>query len=161
MRAGVYWRSLVQGLSMTTGFFSSVMGRCPSVQMGEGALEWSRKRIRELQSVGALENAGREQPVLELGGRLQAEGFAHIERVVERGRLVVQHDVVGPGDAHDERDARDREQREQRVHVVLIGFRVVRVADVAPHRYAEQLAAEVILEARADDLLSVVEIFGP
>ena len=32
----------------------------------------------------------------------QAEQLAHIERVVERGRLVVQHDVVGARHAHDE-----------------------------------------------------------
>ena len=53
-----------------------------------------------------------------------------------------------------------REQREQRVHVVLIGLGVVGVADVAAHGQAEELAAEVVFQAGADDLLAVVEILG-
>ena len=42
----------------------------------------------------------------------------------------------------------------------LVGFGVIGVADVATHRQAQKLAAEMILEAGADDLLAVVEIFG-
>ena len=57
-------------------------------------------------------------------------------------------------------DARDGEQRQQHVHVILVGFGMVRVADIATHRHAEQLAAKVILKPGADDLLAVVEIFG-
>jgi hypothetical protein len=37
---------------------------------------------------------------------------------------------------------------------------VVGVADVAAHGQAEQLAAEVVFQAGADDLLAVVEILG-
>ncbi|MNL38327.1 hypothetical protein D3C87_1605300 [compost metagenome] len=36
---------------------------------------------------------------------------------------------------------------------------MVGVADVTAHRHAEQLAAEVVFEAGADDLLAVVEVF--
>ena len=84
---------------------------------------------------------------------------AHIERVVERCALVVQHDVVGAGHAHDEVDAGHAQQRQQSVHVVLVGLGMVGVADVHAHRQAEQLAAEMILQAGADDLLAVVEVF--
>ena len=80
---------------------------------------------------------------------------------MERRRLIIEHDVVGAGNAHDVVDARRAEQRQQDVHIVLIGFGVVRVADVAAHRQAEQLAAEMVLKPGADDLLAVVEIFGP
>ena len=37
---------------------------------------------------------------------------------------------------------------EQRVHVFLVGLGVVGVADVDAHRQAEQLAAEMVLDAR-------------
>src|SRR5262249_11511361 len=37
---------------------------------------------------------------------------------------------------------------------------MVGVADVDAERQAEQLAAEMVLEAGADDLLAVIEIFG-
>ena len=36
---------------------------------------------------------------------------------------------------------------------------MVRVADVAAHRQAEQFAAKVVLEPSPDDLLAIVEIF--
>ena len=52
------------------------------------------------------------------------------------------------------------EQREQSVHVVLVGFGVVGVADVAAHGEAEEFAAEVVFQAGADDLLAVVQILG-
>ena len=92
------------------------------------------------------------------GRRLRSA--AEVERVVEGGALVVEHDVVGAGDAHDVVDAGGAEQGEQGVHVVLVGFGVVGVADVAAHGQAEELAAEVVFEAGADDLFAVVEIFG-
>ena len=78
---------------------------------------------------------------------------------MERCRLVIQHDIVGSGHAHDEADAGGGEQRQQIVHVVLIGFGVVGVTNVDAQRQAEQLAAEMILEPGANDLLAVVEIF--
>ena len=50
------------------------------------------------------------------------------------------------------------EQGEDRIHVVLVGLGMVGVADVHPHRQAQQLAAEMILQRRAQDLLAVVQI---
>src|SRR5262249_61884510 len=43
----------------------------------------------------------------------------------------------------------------------IFGLGVVGVADVDAHRHAHQLAAEMILQAGAGDLLAVVEIFRP
>ena len=108
----------------------------------------------------ALTRAVAGEPGFELGGGAEAEDAAQVERVVEAGALVVEHDVVGAGHAHDVVDAGGAEQREQRVHVVLVGLGVVGVADVAAHGQAEQLAAEVVFEAGAEDLLAVVEILG-
>ena len=98
------------------------------------------------------------QPSLKLRRALQAQRLAQIQRIVKGGALIVEHHVVGTGHAHDEVDAGDAEQGQQRIHIVLIGFGVVGVADVAAHGQAEQLAAEVIFKAGADDLLAVVEI---
>ena len=64
-----------------------------------------------------------------------------------------------PGTPMTKLHAGGGQQREQRVHVVLVGLGVVGVADVDPHRQAQQLAAEMILQPGADDLLAVVEIF--
>ncbi|MCY1218751.1 hypothetical protein D9M72_307010 [compost metagenome] len=79
---------------------------------------------------------------------------------MERGALVVEHHVVRARDAHDEVDARRAQQHEQRVHVVLVGFGVVGVADVAADRQAHQLAAEVVFEPGTNDLLAVVQVLG-
>jgi len=78
---------------------------------------------------------------------------------VERGALIVEHDVVRPRHAHDEIDPGRAEQHEQGVHVVLVGLGVIGVADVAAHRQAQQFAAEVVFQPGAHDLLAVVEIF--
>ena len=77
---------------------------------------------------------------------------------MEGGGLVIEHHVVRAGDAHDEVDPGHTEQREQHVHVVLIGLCVVGVADVAAHRQAQQLAAEVVFQAGADDLFAVIQV---
>ena len=77
---------------------------------------------------------------------------------MERSGLVVQHHVVGTGNAHDEVNPGDTEQGQQHVHVVLVGFGVVGVADVAAHGHAQQLAAEVIFQPCADDLLAVIQV---
>jgi hypothetical protein len=111
-------------------------------------------------AIGLAENTHALQPVLELWGRFQAQALPGIERIVEGGGLVVEHHIVGAGDAHDEVDPRHAEQGEQHVHVVLIGFGVIGVADVAAHRQAQQLAAEVVFQAGTDDLLAVVEVLG-
>jgi hypothetical protein len=98
---------------------------------------------------------------LELRRAAQAEHLAHVQRVVKRRALVVQHHVVRAGHPHDEVDAGRAEQRQQRVHVVLVGFGVVRVADVAAHRHAEQLAAEVILQPARMICLPSYRYSGP
>ena len=110
---------------------------------------------------GLVHEAVAREPGLELGRRAAAEQVAHGEGVVERGALVAQHDVVGAGHAHHEVDARGGEQGQQRVHVVLVGLGMIGVAGVAAHRQAHELAAEMILEPGANDLLPVVEIFRP
>ncbi len=79
---------------------------------------------------------------------------------MERGGLVVEHDVVGAGDAHDEVDPGHTQQGQQGVHVILVSLGVVGVADIATHRHAQQLAAEVVFQACADDLLAVVQVLG-
>ena len=75
-------------------------------------------------------------------------------------RLVVEHDVVGAGHAHDEIDACHAEQGQDRIHVVLVGLGVVGVANVDTHRQPEQLAAAMVLQRGTQDLLAVVKIFG-
>ena len=65
-----------------------------------------------------------------------------------------------PRHAHDEVDPGHAQEGQQPVHVVLIGLGMVGVADVHPHRQAEQFAAEVILQPRPGDLLAVIEVFG-
>ena len=104
--------------------------------------------------------SGGAEPGFELRCGAEAEETAEVEGVVEAGALVVEHDVVRAGNAHDVVDAGGAEHGEQRVHVVLVGFGVVGVADVAAHGQAEELAAEVVFEAGAQDLLAVVEILG-
>src|SRR3954463_5220395 len=74
-----------------------------------GSADQPRRKVGQT-AVGAAEpeirtgEAGAEQPVVEFGRPLQSEQGANVERVVERGRLVVQHDVVGAGHAHDKTD---------------------------------------------------------
>ena len=77
---------------------------------------------------------------------------------MERRALIIQHDVIGARDAHDEVHACDTEQREQRIHIVLVRFGVVGVTDIAAHGQTEEFAAEVIFKTGTDDLLAVVEI---
>src|SRR5215471_1165549 len=110
---------------------------------------------------GRIGNSVLHQPFIEFRRPLQAEDLADIERVVEGGRLVVQHHVIGPGNPHDEGDAGRCEQRQEIVYVVLIGLGVIGVTDIDTERQAEQLAAEMILQPRADDLLAVKKIFRP
>ena len=125
------------------------------------ALKRLRQGIVQARQVAPRKNTRLLQPGLKFRRRLESEHAAHVEGIVKRGGLIIQHDVVGSRDAHDERTSGDGEQRQRHVHVVLIGLGMVRVADVAAHRETEQLAAEVILEAGADDLLAVVEVLGP
>src|SRR5882762_10653716 len=124
----------------------------------------SRRKIRQQPRIAGQAKIGigepdAKQPIVELRGPLQAEQIADIERVVERGGLIIQHHVVGPGHPHDEGHAGSGEQRQQIVHVVLVGLGMVGVTDVHAERQAKQLAAEMVLEPGADDLLAVIEIF--
>jgi len=96
------------------------------------------------------------KPDFEFRRAPQPENLAYIELVVEGRGLVVQHDVVRARNPDDVIYPRRSKKRQKRVHVVLIRFGMVGVADVATHRYAHELAAEMVLEARADDLLAVV-----
>ena len=73
--------------------------------------------------------------------------------------MIAEHDVVGAGNPHDVVAAGSAKKRKQIVHVVLIRLGVVGVANIDAHRQAHQLAAEMVLEPGADDLLAVVEIF--
>ena len=101
------------------------------------------------------------QPRGKLGCRPQTEELRARERIVKTGRLVVEHHVVGAGHAHDVVAAGRGQQQQQVVGRVLVGRRVVGVADVHPHRQAEQLAHEVVLQPGADDLPLVVQVLRP
>ena len=75
------------------------------------------------------------------------------------GALVVQHDVVGSRDTHDEVASSDGEKGKECVHVVLISLGMVCVADIDAHGKAEEFAAKVVFETCAYDLFTVVKIF--
>ncbi len=96
---------------------------------------------------------GLPEPAFELRGGPQSKQRPQIKRIVERRALVIEHHVVRSGHAHDVVHARRSQQREQRVHVVLIGLGVVCVTDVAAHRQSQQLAAKMVFEPGAGDLL--------
>ena len=134
---------------------SSVMAHA-----GSSARKWLGKP-RGRMRLGGIHQALPREPCLEFRRRAAAEQIAHGERVVERGALIAEHDVVGARHAHHEVDAGRDQQRQQRVHVVLVGLGVVGVADVDAHRHAHQLAAEMILQPGAGDLLAVEQIFRP
>ena len=104
--------------------------------------------------------SGGVEPGFELGGGAKVEEAAEVEGVVEGGALVVEHDVVCAGYAHDVVDASGAEHGEEGVHVVLVGFGVVGVADVAAHGQAEELAAEMVFESGAENLFAIEEILG-
>ena len=76
-------------------------------------------------------------------------------------RLVAEHNVVGARHAHHEIDSGGDQKRQQRVHIILVGFGMVGVADIDSHRQAHELAAEMILQAGAGDLFAVKQIFRP
>src|SRR5271154_2928126 len=122
-----------------------------SALVTELQLAWQRKLPRNVAP----------QPRLELGCRAQTKRGAKIKSIMKRRALILEHDIIGAWNAHDVVDPRRAQQREQRIHVVLIGFRVIRIADVAAHRQPQQLAAEMIFKSRAQNLLSVIKILRP
>src|SRR5262249_9855402 len=88
MRACVNLRSPCQGFA-TAGLlgFSIRLAR-------DRPPERLRQRLGEFERLAALEHPDLLQPGFELRSGPQAERAAHVERVVERGALVVEHDVV-------------------------------------------------------------------
>ena len=58
---------------------------------------------------------------------------------MERGRLIIQHDVIRSGHTHDKGHPCGRKQRQQVVHVVLIGLGMVGIADVDAERQTSSL----------------------
>src|ERR1700675_4499151 len=79
---------------------------------------------------------------------------------METGGLVVEHNVICAGNAHDIVASGDPEQRQQIVHVILICFRVICVTDIATHGQTKKLSAKMILESGTDDLLPSIQILG-
>ncbi len=149
-------RSCVQG-SATTGIFVPCVSLALIPSLRQKPFQ-QPVPLTDRQQPFAAHHPHRLQPGLELGGGPQAEHLAQVEGVVEGGALVVEHDVVRPRHPHEVVAAGHAEQGHQGVHVVLVGLGVVGVADVAAHGQAEQLAAEVVLQPGADDLLAVVEV---
>ena len=142
IRAAVSARSSCQ-IAAGIDSFGAMLVAHARQQCAEAARQASRP-----DAIGASIRPCRCQPGLEFRRGPLAEQIAHRQRVMERRALVAEHDVVGARHAHHEGDARGRQQRQQRVGIVLIGLGVIGVADVDAHRQAEQLAAEMILQAR-------------
>src|SRR5262249_21858006 len=80
---------------------------------------------------------------------------------MERGALVAKHDVVGAWYPHYKIDTTRDQQAQQRVGIVLIRLGMVGVTDVNAHRHAHKLAAEMVLESGARDLLAIEQVFRP
>ena len=99
------------------------------------------------------------KPGFELGRRTQAEETAHVHGVMEGSGLIVEHHVVRAGNTDDVIASGRGQHGQKDIHVILIRVNVIRVADVAPHGHAHELGAEVVLQARPDDLLAVGKVF--
>src|SRR5580704_16116018 len=87
-----------------------------------------------LEPLFALKNPHLQQPLFKLWSGPQTKQLAQVMTVMETGRLVVEHNVVRPGDAHDVIVPGDTEQRQQIIHIILVCFRVIGVTDIASHR---------------------------
>ena len=96
------------------------------------------------------------QPLLELRRGPQIEQLAHGGDVMEGIGLVIQHDIVAHRQGDDEIDPGDGQQEHQVLVGILVGVGVVRVAAVAAHGQAVQLAHEMVFKPGPDDLLMVV-----
>ncbi len=79
---------------------------------------------------------------------------------MKRCALIAEHDVVSAWHTHDEIDTGRHQKREQHIHVVLIGFCMIGITDIAAHRHTEQLTAEMVFEPGPDDLLAVEQVLG-
>ena len=80
---------------------------------------------------------------------------------MEAGRLVVEHHVVGAGHSHEVVAPGGRQEQQQVIGRVLVGRRVIGVADVDAHGQAQQLAHEMIFQPGTDDLALVEEVLRP
>jgi hypothetical protein len=74
---------------------------------------------------------------------------------MERGCLIVQHDVICSRDAHDESYSCIGKQRHQNVHIILICLSMVGVTHIATQWDAKQLSTEMILKSCPDNLFSI------
>ena len=91
----------------------------------------------------------------------QAEEPSHGQGVVVAGGLVIEHHIIRTRDAHEVVAPGRRQEQEEVIGRVLVGRRVVGVADVHAHGEAQQLAHEVVLQPGADDLPLVVQVLRP
>ena len=83
------------------------------------------------------------------------------QRVVIAGGLVIQHHVVGTGNAHEVIAPRSRQKQEQVIGGILVGSGVIGVADITTHGQSKQFTHEMVFEPGTDDLSLVVQIFRP
>lgn len=77
---------------------------------------------------------------------------------MERGALIIEHDIVRSGHADQEGKPDGAQQSQRDAHIILIRFRVIGITDVAADRQIHRLAVEVILQFGANNLLAVVEM---
>src|SRR5437660_789440 len=112
----------------------------------------------EQRSIGACD-FGLLQPVLEFGCGPQAECLTQILRVMKGSRLVAEHDVIRARNAHDVINTGCAQEGQKSIRVILVGIGVVRVADVTAHWQTEQFSAEMVLQARPNNLLSLIQIY--
>jgi hypothetical protein len=92
----------------------------------------ARVRIEPCRLAVAKYSRGLE-PIQEFRGGPQMKEFSRGNGVMKAGRLIIQHDVVGARNSHEVIAARRGKQQEKIVGGILIGRRVIGVADVAAH----------------------------
>ena len=60
------------------------------------------------------------QPVSKFWRVFEAEQFANVQRIVEGGALVIEHDVIGSGHPDEEGEPGIGQQGQQGIHIILI-----------------------------------------
>lgn len=50
---------------------------------------------------------------------------------MKRSALVIEHDIVGTGYAHDKCHPGGAQQRHQIIHIILIGFSMIGITNIA------------------------------
>ena len=81
--------------------------------------------IGQTQGAIRVDNLHLRQPVGELRRMLQAQQSAGVKGIVERGALVVEHNIVSPRNADQKGQPGRAEQRQQGIHIVLIRFGIM------------------------------------